>query len=266
MPIYHETVFATEHPARILYFLHGIFGAGRNWASVARRLVRARPDWGARLIDVRQHGGSQGFSPPHTLQAAARDLHELARQLGETPAGLLGHSFGGKVALMYAREHGTALHQLWLVDSTPDAGPPRGTAWQMLQLVRGAPAQFGARQDLVAYLSERGIPVATGQWMASNLERAQQGYRWRFDLAAIEQLLHSFFETDLWAVIEQPPPQCEIHIVKARESSVLNEAALERIRRVTQQNARVHYHEVDGGHWVNADNPDALHALLTEYL
>ncbi|MGH7467553.1 MAG: alpha/beta fold hydrolase [Longimicrobiales bacterium] len=266
MPIHHEPVFAADRPDKVLYVLHGIFGAGRNWASVARRLVRDRPGWGARLIDLRQHGASQGFSSPHTLQAAAGDLHELAQQLRETPAGLLGHSFGGKVALMYAREHGEALRQLWLIDSTPDAGPPRGTAWEMLQLVRDAPEPFDARQDLVAYLSEHGIGVSIGQWMATNLERSAHGYRWRFDLAAMKELLRSFFDTELWDVIEHPPPQAELHVVKARESSVLSPAASERIRQCARQNGRVYYHEVAGGHWVNADNPDALHALLTQYL
>src|SRR5687768_4212315 len=90
-----------EAPRR-LYVLHGIFGAGRNWASIARKLVRTRRDWSVRLIDLRQHGASQGFPAPHTLSAAAADVDYLARELNEQPAAVLGHSFGGKVALMYA--------------------------------------------------------------------------------------------------------------------------------------------------------------------
>src|SRR5262245_19306726 len=111
-------------PAHFAYFLHGIFGSGRNWQSVARRFVRERPQIGVRLIDLRQHGNSQNFAPPHTVEAAAADLSELARHLGEEPFAMLGHSFGGKVALMYAREHGQNLTQLWLIDSTPDARTP----------------------------------------------------------------------------------------------------------------------------------------------
>jgi pimeloyl-ACP methyl ester carboxylesterase len=239
---------------------------GRNWAGVARRLVKDRRDWGVRLIDLRQHGASQNFAPPHTLEAAARDLQELAEQLGETPQGVLGHSFGGKVALMYARLSGAQLRQLWLIDSTPDAGGPGGSAWKMLQLVQQAPQEFGARQDLVAYLSEQGIPVATAQWMATNLERAAHGYHWRFNLRAIEELLQSFFREDLWDVVKQPPPLAELHIVKAQESSVLSDSAIARVRNIAEHNSRVHYHEVAGGHWVNADNPDALHELLSAYL
>ena len=40
-----------DAPQSWRYVLHGIFGAGKNWGSVARRLVAARPDWGALLVD-----------------------------------------------------------------------------------------------------------------------------------------------------------------------------------------------------------------------
>src|SRR5688500_18736345 len=165
----------------MLYVLHGIFGMGRNWASVMRRFVRESPDWNARLIDLRQHGASQGFAAPHTLQAAARDLHELAAGLGETPAGVLGHSFGGKVALMYAREHGQALQQIWIIDSTPEARVPDGTAWRMLELLRQTPREFASREQLITLLESFRVQRNTAQWMATNLEATDSGtYRWRF--------------------------------------------------------------------------------------
>src|SRR4051812_24710793 len=47
-------------PERWLLVLHGIYGAGRNWGSIARRLVEARPEWGAVLVDLRMHGQSRG--------------------------------------------------------------------------------------------------------------------------------------------------------------------------------------------------------------
>jgi esterase len=110
------------------------------------------------------------------------------------------------------------------------------------------------------------IPTPTAQWMATNLEQQDGGaYRWRFDLDAIEEMLNDFFRQDLWSVLENPPGQTRIHIVKAQESSVLTPAAVERVRQLSKQ-GRVFYHEVAGGHWVNADNPDGLLALMTQYL
>jgi pimeloyl-ACP methyl ester carboxylesterase len=250
----------------MLYVLHGIYGAGRNWASVIRRFVRSQPEWNARLIDLRQHGESQGFAPPHTIEAAARDLHELGQQLGEVPAAVLGHSFGGKVALMYARAHGAQLKQVWVIDSTPEARVPDGSAWEMLQIIRRTPRSFENREQLIGLLEQAGVARPTAQWMATNLEQQEGVYRWRFDFDAMEELLRDFFAQDLWSVLERPPGEAEIHLVKAAESSVLSAAAVARIHEISLSNHRVFLHQVSGGHWVNAENPEALLSLLTQHL
>jgi len=59
-----------------------------------------------------------------------------------------------------------------------------------------------------------------------------------------------------------PPPGLEAHVVKAEESSVLDEPACARIEAAGVRTGRVHLHWVAGGHWVNADNPDTLVGLL----
>jgi esterase len=253
-------------PAQWLYVLHGIYGAGRNWASVLRRVVRERPDWGALLIDLRQHGGSQGFAGPHTVAAAAADLAQLEAHGEPRPAAVMGHSFGGKVALVYGLDHGAGLRQLWVIDSTPEARPPTGSAWEMLEIVRRLPSRFGTRDELIGALERAGVQRGVAQWLATNLEAdGEGGYRWRFDLDAMESLLRDFFRTDAWAAVESPPAGVEVHLVRARESSVLSGAALARARAAAEAGS-VQIHEVDGGHWVNADNPDALVALLAERL
>lgn len=66
-----------------------------------------------------------------------------------------------------------------------------------------------------------------------------------------------------------PPEGTSVHFVRALGSSVLDEAAVARIRRAVRgtgrsvwDTGRVFLHEVDGGHWVNTENPDALLDLL----
>lgn len=260
--LHHERVVAGGTPPRHwLYVLHGIFGSGRNWASVARRLVQARPEWGVLLVDLREHGASEGFLPPHTVEACARDLDALARSLRVPPSAVLGHSFGGKVALAWGALS-PEMAQLWVVDSTPEARPPGGSAWQMLERLRRLPEHFRSRDELVQLLREGGIALPVARWMATNLAgEPAAGYRWRFNLEAIEELLHDFFRRDLWPVLESPPGSLQLHLVKAEGSDVLSGPALERVEGLTT-GGRVFLHRVTGGHWVNADNPDALHELL----
>jgi esterase len=198
----HDRVVADgAEPERWLYVLHGVYGAGRNWATPIRRVVQARPEWGALLVDLREHGGSRGFPPPHTIAAAAADLEALASSSGAPPAAVLGHSFGGKVAMAFTAEPHDALRQLWVIDSTPEAGAPRGSAWEMLEIVKSLPDQFDSRDAAVDSMVAEGVQRPVAQWMATNLERADGGYRWRLDLDAVEALLRDFFRTDTWRAL-----------------------------------------------------------------
>ena len=252
-------------PDRWMAVLHGIYGAGRNWASVARRFVRERPEWGALLVDLRMHGDSQGFAPPHTIRACADDLAALVADTGLDVDAALGHSFGGKVALLWSAEDAPAA--TWVVDSTPDRRTPDGSAWQMLDMLRAHPGPFADRADGIAAVESAGFPNPVAQWMATNLVPVEGGaMAWRIDVDAMDALMRDFFETDAWQAVERPPPGSEIHVVKAEESSVLTEEACARVEAAGLATERVHLHRVSGGHWVNADAPDELHALLVEHM
>ena len=249
-----------------MLLLHGIYGAGRNWGSVARRLVRARPEWSVVLVDLRSHGHSPSLTP-HTLECCATDLLDVEDHLGGPADAVLGHSFGGKVALLHARERarhpGTGVPcQLWIVDSSPAAGRPGGSAWRMLGVLRRHPGPFGSRSEVVDAVRSEGFTPLVANWMAINAVRTDAGLAWRLDPDEMEAYLRDYFRTDAWEVVEKPPAGTDVHFVRALGSRVLDEAAVARIRRAARSSGRVFLHEVGGGHWVNTENPDALHELL----
>ncbi|NJD09991.1 MAG: alpha/beta hydrolase [Gemmatimonadetes bacterium] len=183
------------------------------------------------------------------------------------PDALLGHSFGGKVALLAGGlpELRDRIRQLWIIDSTPEARPPAGSAWQMLLALRHLPDAFATREELIGALTGSRVALPTALWLATNLHFVDGRYRWRFDLDALEALLRSFFETDAWAIVEAPPPGLEIHFVRATESSVMAPEVVSRAHRAGAA-GRVRVHDVAGGHWLNADNPDSIVHLLVENL
>jgi esterase len=242
--------------------LHGIFGAGRNWRSVARRVVAARPDWSVVLADLRMHGASQDMPPPHTLAAAAADVAGLAETDGPPAAAVLGHSFGGKVALVYLAARPRGLRQVWIVDADPSAGPPRGAAWEMLRVVEALPPEFRTRLELVDALERAGIDRRTGEWMAGNLEVADGAYRWRLDVGAMRDLMRDFFAADLWTVVEDPPPGVDLRVLLAGRASAVSAASAARLEAAAQRTGRLRLARIEGGHWLNADNPDGVVAAL----
>jgi esterase len=249
--------------------LHGIYGRGRNWAAIARGLTARRPEWASALVDLRLHGASPAFDPPHTLAACADDVrHLIAGAAWPAPAGVvIGHSFGGKVALsLLADGPAPPLSQVWIVDSTPAAGEPAGTAWRMLAVARSLPPRVATRAEAIDGLMAEGIGAEVAAWMASNLRRDGDGLAWALDWDAMEALLRDFFARDLWRVVEAPPPGVALHFIKATQSSRLSEDACVRLEAAGRATGRVHLHRVDGGHWVHADNPAVVTALLADAL
>jgi esterase len=254
-----EVTASGASPARWITVLHGIFGTGRNWASVARGIAGARPEWGLLLVDLRQHGGSTGFKPPHTLARAAADLDAVTGT--RTVPVVMGHSLGGKVALIRARDdHG--VEQAWIVDSTPEVREAGVGPWSLLKMIRGMPDEFPDRQAAAGMLMDRGIELGIARWMATNLERRGDAFRWRLDLDDMEALLLDFCRTDLWSVVEDPRPGLVLHFIRATGSAVLSAEAIGRIRAAGEHSGRVFLHDVRGNHWLNADNPDALVKLV----
>jgi pimeloyl-ACP methyl ester carboxylesterase len=247
-----------------LVMLHGIYGRGRNWQAVARAVVEVRPDVACWLVDLPYHGASAPGRHGDTVDGLAQDVLDWARASQVPLRVVLGHSYGGKVALAMAeRLRGVPL-QVWVIDSTPDVKAPSGSAWEMLEVVRSLPDRFQSREQAQAALQARGYNLAVAQWMTTNLVRDGDAFRWHLDFDAMERLLRDFFVTGTWQVLETPDSRHDIHIVKATQSNAIAADTLDRIRRA--EGPHVHLHEREGGHWIHAERPDAITKLLLEYL
>lgn len=259
-------------PDKWMLYLHGILGTRANWRGIARRFCAARPEWGAVLVDLRHHGDSQGESPPDTVAAAAEDLAGLEALVPGPILGVLGHSFGGKVALAYAARRGASalgpdLEALWLIDSVPGARPDRPGSeviGRVLATLRSLRFPMARRQDFLDATAAAGFDPGLGQWLAMNLGRRDDGtFDLRLELDGIEAMLADYFSLDLWSVVEQPKAG-RTHIVIGGASLVFREADRQRARGAASRDDSVCFHVVEGaGHWVHAEAPEALITLLT---
>jgi esterase len=255
-------------PRATAFMLHGILGSGQNWRSFARRLVASHPSWRVVLPDLRNHGGSSGAPPPHTVASCAADLAALAKRYGPAPSVCIGHSYGGKVALAFARDYGVGLREVWALDAPPGpvAAPPRDidtpdAVAKVLSALRRIAMPVERREDVVAALASFGVPLGVGQWMTTNLKAADGGYRWRFDLDAIEAMVAEYLVADLWEVVESPRPALHVGVVIAGQGGRFSAADRQRAERATSAAVEVR-HIPDSGHWVHVDAADALAEIL----
>jgi pimeloyl-ACP methyl ester carboxylesterase len=249
--------------------LHGLLGSAANWRSFARRLVAAAPTWGLVLVDQRMHGESQDAPPPHTLDAAAEDLVRLGETLAFPISGVLGHSFGGKVALAYAgrAERAQDLEQVWVIDASPGRRTRASSTDAVLELLRELPSRFESREAFVQAVMAKGQPRGIADWLAMNLRRRDGGLWLRLDLDAVGSLLSSFLEFDLWDVLETARGASTFEIVVAGASDAFDEADRARLAAIARREPRVREHVIPGsGHWVHVDAPDALLDLVSRAL
>ena len=262
-------------PAGWMLILHGIFGSGANWRTFARRLAAECPAWGFVLVDLRGHGLTQHAPPPNTIAAAADDLIRLEARLrepgeGRPPlriAGVSGHSFGGKVALAYiARRMGAPLDQTWVLDANPGArseGPGGDSTARVLGAIEAMPDRIASREQFIEIIEAQGHTHAIAAWLAMNLRREGDGYRFRLDVSALRPLLSDYFATDLWPLIEQPDPLRSqvIHVVVGGRSEVFGPESRARLEVAFGPLIRAHVLD-KAGHWLHVDDFDGLFALF----
>jgi esterase len=255
-------------PTHWAVFLHGLLGRGSNWQGFARKLVAARPTWGALLLDLRMHGDSLAFEPPHTLASAARDVRAtLAAAPGPANA-VIGHSFGGKVALLLSADPPPALNQVWLLDVSPSARArdDRDTTERVLAALADMPERFASRNQFAAELARRGADSALGPWLAKNLVRADGGLRFALDLASIRELLADFDRASLWPLLEAPPPGLALRVVIGGRSHAISGADRERMRAAAARGAIALFELPEAGHWLHVDDPEGLLRLIQAHL
>ncbi len=106
-----------------LVLLHGLSGAAANWIELAPRLAER---WRVLVPDLPGHGGSAPLPAAPNLDAFAERVHLVAAREGMLPASVVGHSFGGLVALRWAIRHSDDISGLVLAGA---AGISSGTRW-----------------------------------------------------------------------------------------------------------------------------------------
>ncbi|KAI4388847.1 hypothetical protein MLD38_001140 [Melastoma candidum] len=158
-----------EPPTAVL--LHGILGSRKNWA-------QEFPTWQFLLVDLRCHGDSATMKKqgPHTVSAMALDVLKLLRL---TPRILIGHSFGGKVAMSMVEQAAKPLArpvQVWVLDSTPGKVRPGGHKddhpAELIGFLNSLPMEVDSKRDVIGALVHEGFSREVAKWVATNFRPA----------------------------------------------------------------------------------------------
>ena len=94
--------------------VHGLYGSGRNWGVIAKRLS---DQFFVITVDLRNHGDSPWLDT-HNYHVMADDLVEVINSLNIKP-NIIGHSMGGKAAMVLALKRPNLVKNLIIADIAP---------------------------------------------------------------------------------------------------------------------------------------------------
>ena len=246
-------------------FLHGLFGQGRNFTQVAKAL---EPGLRSLLVDLPNHGRSP-WTGRVDYVAVADVVAETLRSgyaAGE-PVHLVGHSMGGKVAMVLALRHPELVRRLVVVDISPAPSEGESEFQHLLDSLAGLDlAQVHRRADADRLLTEPIPDERVRGFLLQNLRSdatTDTGWRWQADLALLRRELPAiadFPDADLGTATFDHPV---LWMAGARSAYVRPEHAATMRRffpRTTQVTIK------DAGHWVHSEQPEAFVSALRIFL
>jgi len=242
----------TPTDAPPLLIAHGLYGSARNWGVIARRLSDQRQ---VVAVDMRNHGDSP-WTDRHRYADMADDLAEVIGAIGGR-ADVLGHSMGGKAAMMLALRHGAAVNRLVVADIAPV--PYAHSQMQFIEAMRAVDfSTVEKRSDAEAQLAAQGVETALQSFFTQSLDLKAKRWRLNLDtLAADMDEILSFPEVDgHW---DGPAL-----FLSGAESDYVKPEYRPRIRALFP---RARFARLSGaGHWLHAEKPREFEATVRAFL
>jgi pimeloyl-ACP methyl ester carboxylesterase len=177
-----------------LVVLHGLLGSSRNWQTAGTELARS---FHVLAVDLRNHGASF-HSDAMGWGAMLDDLTAWMDSAAPDPAAVMGHSLGGKVAMLLACRHPARVTRLVVVDVAP-----RNYDWPERRLEIAALegidlSRLASRAEAERLIESRVPGWAIRKFLLTNLERVPEGgWRWIVNLPALRGALSELQENPL---------------------------------------------------------------------
>ncbi|MCB0534587.1 MAG: alpha/beta fold hydrolase [Lewinellaceae bacterium] len=238
-----------------IVILHGLFGFSDNWQTVAKALADHH------LVitpDLRNHGRSPHL-PSHTYPEMAEDLKAFLEHHWIFSTVLIGHSMGGKVAMQFALEYPDMVDKLVVVDIAP--GPASDNHSDIYEALLGLDlSRVNTRQEADDLLKKSIPEFGVRQFLLKNITRNTDGsYAWKMNLPVLWKAY-----PDILGGVSGPAFDKPVLFIRGSKSAYIKDSDFALIKSLFPQ---AEIATIEGaGHWVHADKPEALLAVLRQFL
>jgi pimeloyl-ACP methyl ester carboxylesterase len=168
-----------------MLLLHGLLGSSRNWLSTGRDLAKHAH---VCALDARNHGKSP-HAPEMTYDAMVADTLAWMDAQGLAKATIVGHSMGGKTAMLLACRHPARVERLVVVDIAPKNYSWAAHRAEFAAMTELDLASLQSRQEAELRFEARVQDLGMRKFLATNLERTESGWRWQINLPVLTTAL-----------------------------------------------------------------------------
>jgi esterase len=242
----------------LVVFCHGLFGQGRNWTGIGKAIS---DEHRVLLVDLPQHGRSDW--------SEHFDYFEVADQVAgllspEDPVTLVGHSLGGKVAMVLALRAPELVERLCVVDIAPvDYGG--STEFDgYVKAMRGLDlASIQRRADADQALTDAVPEQSVRDFLLQNLRREGDAWRWQANLEVLGAELGEISGWPEDRLEGEAPYDKPVLWVAGETSRYIQPESTAVMRRWFPHHRRI---VVKGaGHWVHSQQPEVFVEVLRRF-
>jgi len=246
-----------EGEGKPLIILHGYLGMSDNWKTLGTQF--ATEGFQVHMLDLRNHGRSF-HSEEFTYEAMVQDVFDYCSQNNLETIDLLGHSMGGKVAMLFATTYPEKVNKLIIADIGPKYYAPHH---QDIMAALNAVdfSQKPSRNEVDDIMSKHIPDFGTRQFLLKSLywvEPGQLGFRFNLDVfnRKIENIGTPLPEN---AVFEKPTL-----FLRGGNSNYIKDIDMDLIKK------HFPFAELktipNAGHWLHAENPAAFYTETIAFL
>jgi esterase len=245
----------------VLLILHGLFGSSDNWMTISKKL---EADFTVIIPDLRNHGQSP-HTLSHTFEDMTNDLELFFSTQHIEQASVLGHSMGGKAAMMFAANNPNKVNNLIIADIAPKSYKNEtgitGLSGQnelILDLMEKTDlTTVSTRQEIDQFLSSALPETGLRQFIIKNVYRDSNGlFKWKINLPVLRDSLEKILKdvNQEWFSDRKPILNYPVTFIRGLKSGYILDSDIPTIKNIYPE---AHIIDIpDAGHWVHADQPE----------
>ncbi len=246
-----------EGEGKPLLILHGFLGMSDNWKTLGIQF--ASDGFQVHMLDLRNHGRSL-HSDDFSYEFMVQDIVEYCKGHHLNTIDIIGHSMGGKTAMLLATTYPELINKLVVADIGPKFYPQHHqTILAGLNAVDFA--EKPSRAAVEATLSEYITDFGTRQFLLKSLYWQEPGQlAFRFNLTVFNEKMEEIgVALPENAIFTKPT----LFIRGGNSSYILDQDLEEIVQHFPHSKIET---IPNAGHWLHAENPKMFHELVISFL